>query len=1033
MNKMRLLFKNPFSRFGLIAAAACIIMFGSCSNVVDNSDGKNKLSRQVNVDSNQSPAATVQEPLFNEAGVSKNKQIIISFTKSMNPQTFWSNTTITDSLGNNLKSHFELPVWSNDNKTVQITANDQSLIDLSGKKYMDIYIAISKSCEDKNGLQLKSAIEYKYRINDELEINAPKTGAVKASSSKTTLFEGAYNITNEADICKTNHINNKLDFYIEGSDTDGGEVWAHFYVQRLYDVNGKKLAEAQTQKLIKLAQINYTANIYYDTVCVDLSDSTYLDGLYKITAAIQDSTGKDSLETKDYYIIRDTALSFNTSSMIKFEMPAESVTKKKLEASADILSFDKLGDDVFYVSKINNRTFKYYQPYSDYTYLVAWGLSFNKLGTAVELEKYNTSYKLPEEYKDFRADNPDKDICVRVTIIDKVGNQNYIDTLIPKQVDFFNYTYDSTTKKLKLNFADLSNSVSNITSVADTDIYINYSIYYGIKKQSSDISSLELTKVTGSEFTLPVKEGESEEVTDYVFFIQPCYILNSKLTGVCTGQTYGPLYQVNTSSDSSNASQLLAPAFTVSKQSAGENSGKIDITVYVTNPQTGYSYYPCFSTDNKNWNIYKTPVNSTTGGETVNLTFQVVNPYKLPVYDAQWYDRNRDNQPDFESYFTVNKDVQVPAFIKVLAVKGSKSVESAKSYILNFTQDDDNIPPTAIGGSILSHDSKLASDGKEFKFGNVVIEDEFNAIKRFTYYYTDYNGAWGNSLSVLTDEQIMALPGANSYLDSLLYIDDSEDVAKLAYKLCPVIPVNGLKDGQYMFFARIDDLKGNSGYITLGKANVSTFANKLNVQYKNKRFYSTLKLEDNEKLKKYFVNVQRYGIDEEQFECSPSNKTLTNESKPVEAGYFYRITMQGYNEHEFATSEAYVGPEYDTCTEETVSNTVYYYVPAADDDLSGFKNSFFKNTAAFKTNKPAVVNIISSLTDLGSDIDEWERRGKLIKTYYYDGTIPENGFNDSIALNDMYNSEETGMRYFVVVVHFANNTASISNVYTINK
>jgi hypothetical protein len=30
----------------------------------------------------------------------------------------------------------------------------------------------------------------------------------------------------------------------------------------------------------------------------------------------------------------------------------------------------------------------------------------------------------------------------------------------------------------------------------------------------------------------------------------------------------------------------------------------------------------------------------------------------------------------------------------------------------------------------------------------------------------------------------------------------------------------------------------------------------------------------------------------------------------------------------------------------------------------------------------------------------------------------------------MNNSEEIGTRYFVVIVHFANNTAAISNVYT---
>ena len=101
--------------------------------------------------------------------------------------------------------------------------------------------------------------------------------------------------------------------------------------------------------------------------------------------------------------------------------------------------------------------------------------------------------------------------------------------------------------------------------------------------------------------------------------------------------------------------------------------------------------------------------------------------------------------------------------------------------------------------------------------------------------------------------------------------------------------------------------------------------------------------------------------------------------------------------------------------------------------MSRFKGAFFKNTVAISTNKPVIINLISSLTDLGSNIDEWERRGKLIKTYYFKGDSNGIPFKDNDVREDMLKSDEEGLIYYVMVVHFANNTSEISNVYKIQK
>ena len=108
---------------------------------------------------------------------------------------------------------------------------------------------------------------------------------------------------------------------------------------------------------------------------------------------------------------------------------------------------------------------------------------------------------------------------------------------------------------------------------------------------------------------------------------------------------------------------------------------------------------------------------------------------------------------------------------------------------------------------------------------------------------------------------------------------------------------------------------------------------------------------------------------------------------------------------------------------------------------------------------------------MGDDIDEWERRGKIVKTYQYNTHIyssgkfivnpdydshepettdnpkyifnenypgydayienPEyNTFDSSVAQEDMFNSREKGLVYYVVVAYFADNSRAMSKVYS---
>ena len=51
------------------------------------------------------------------------------------------------------------------------------------------------------------------------------------------------------------------------------------------------------------------------------------------------------------------------------------------------------------------------------------------------------------------------------------------------------------------------------------------------------------------------------------------------------------------------------------------------------------------------------------------------------------------------------------------------------------------------------------------------------------------------------------------------------------------------------------------------------------------------------------------------------------------------------------------------------------------------QSSFFVDTSTPRSNKDYAVQIIASGRDLGDDIDEWERRGKIVKTYQYNTHI----------------------------------------------
>ena len=837
--------------------------------------------------------------------------------------------------------------------------------------------------------------------------------------------------------------------------------------------------------------------------------------MYEITAGIIDASGNESISTKIINIIRDTSFSYSPNAAITVELPTFEIvdddsivpTKEKIEEYTAYIQFNNIADDVFFSRETFDEPVVYSQVKEEFTYLLSWGFSLEELSIPVRIygevtEDSKFLFELPDEYKDFRSLYYNKDIVIQATVFDEVGNSSVINSVVPPQIDFFNYEVwdaeEDDTKRIKLNFSDLTNSISKAGGIPDKLHSVSYRIYYGRIEESREKETAELTRnflekiseVTDTQDFTNVSEGilsdstefEIEENSNYVVYIQPVYSAYSRTNGRWCGDTFGPLYEVvvDTISSGEDPEQY---SFSVEKESDGINSGTYTITVAIQNGQDDVCYYPCYSVDGKNWNTYK------------ELSFQINNPLRAPIKSGELWSELDLWQNN--SFFAARDELlssysEVSAQVRIMAVKGNKTVCSDIQTIL-FTREDDNLPPEP-SAQITSHDSMLAFDGRSFKYEGIVREDDLNTNEIFKYYYTEYNENWGSNLSVLAEDRIKELPVLQSRLSANVW--QSEIDSSLQYSLSPVVYVNGLKDGKYMFFAKVWDVFGNENIITLGKANIGTFKNKPKVTYdaKANQFTTILNLEDNEtRFDKNMINIQAYSTDkkssynngwydfyENQNELQNcaldtrgknlSNVTKNNvsvidkvlggkiaKSKPLQGGTFYRISVQSFNDNTYnpktkrgvnkkagrpyndsvetgaVVSSLENETDYDLYTDETVSYPVYYYIPAADEDMSKFKGSFFKNTAAVSSNRPVIINLISSVNNLGSDIDEWERRGKLIKTYYFSGSNGGIPFKDNDVREDMLNSDETGQFYYAIVVHFANNTSEISNVYKMTK
>lgn len=916
-------------------------------------------------------------------------------------------------------------------------------------------------------------------------------------------------------------------------------------------------------------------------------------------------------------------------------VPPLSVTSKTVvdyygyEIPEERVELKYTDDGVTYASWLNNWLIDTY------------GQELVGTGTDVRNMGNKTVFFLPLAYEEYVQNHLNKDIFMQVTVIDSVGNSNTITTVSPKKPKFYGYKVEpgeNDSKKVTLSYSDSTGAdLTSIVNIPDKKCIENYRIFVAAlpatcDENNTDDIDLERTTVKRwvedqySGFTdsnvFNIPKNEDGTYSKYVVYIQPNYSTNSILSGKWTGQTFGPYYKVIIDPDKGSegwvdpdpdTNQLpdSISILNIEHESAGQSTGLLNVTVTLSKPDD--RYVPCYKTkDISNW-VYP---DFTISEDKTKLYFTMENPLRAPVKridkdsgrgpdwrqtDGKW--ENGSTRYLFRDDFweSVERlkgqwiyDYTYDVEIKVQASGGNSFVESAAETITLDSEKDDNIPPHQ-SDRITTHDSRLSLDGHYFEFNDLIIEDQAHLVKTFKYYYTPYNEAWGDNLSVLSEEQIKALPYGISKLKSNCWLDQDYDIPKndrtgtdrIVITFCPVVPVKGLEDGKYMFFGEFSDSFGNTCIITLGKADIGTLKNKPEVSWSvesEEDGGDTIKIdftrEPYENFENYYVYIEHLdtskGVWYSLFDgwsslqklnfnggnrasltinCkTPSYTDWDDVNRTFKEGWTvgdrhgdrdnsgnvtarhlprwtqYKVTVQAFNTHPYdkatgtgvnwyydmpykeynpaadnsnwnpysGSFEGYINgeTEYDLCTQECASCSTYMYFPGYEIDgqgkinyteqqydLNDVRYSFSPSDARIFSNTKYLVNVYTSIIDLGNDIDAWERKGKLIRSHFYeprateigwvegdvtppdgvqltndgdekwasDGFLykkenghinkyqkndwyhPENDpernpFSFNMALDDLYNSEETGFMYYACVVHFADDNSVISDV-----
>lgn len=1177
------------------------LSFISCENFLSGSKLINNMEEQIYIANHEQPVARIISPVTSPNGDYKNTSIIITFTKAINIETFNDNCFITNSTGESVKANYSSPVWNETYTQVIFTANENNPIPVNNNGFENITINLKTNIRDIENVPLSSEINETYKLNSYFDKEKPEFVSINAAINSSAFtettpqyfIEGIIDDTNTEktiNILETNHINNNFFIKMEGHDYADYLVFANIKYKRVFSTDGNEVSDPEDSIIEPLViPEGSTTNNAEKTISIDLSDTKYNDGLYKISIFLTDKANNQSEETKTYYVIKDTKYSmlskFTISSNIndyrnwketkaqiiaQIENPPAGMTEDdinylkyrrdtefpptytKLKEMMTRISLTNVENDEYFIYKgriyttsgenlkitakygtgptnLNEKEFTISTEDIENNFLIvnSWIDGSTNSRTVQVL--------LPEEIFNTLQNCTTDNLYIEFKVTDTVGNYTTKGIYYPKTTPILGYTSTPTQDgkyKYTLQFEDHSYlNESNIFKLEDYEITTYSRIYYGKKEAET---SNELTTIYRNfDPTLqPYQQFEwdnntdkpdfisfdSDPSTEYIAYVYTLYKYNRN--GNWVGDIAGPCTLIeHISSNNAVSTEEIAVGLNtldpstlssyVTHNAQAKNTGLMKISInkaftsLLTNTTDVKYYYGWKSSGNSTaWNYY-TPETSSSETDTFTVPLNFEPDNTNPSWISITYDFNNNVNPNLNVSFPPTA-YSVDNQLKIIAIKGTSQVVESQPITITINSNEDNISPE-INTWPKAHDLTICADGSGFYTdNNVFIDKQWNEANYFTYYYKPYHQTWGNRLDVFSAEEIRNISDkASTKLLFSTWNDGYSDVTgwhptTINHNPITLIPVNGLADGDYMFFITVSDIYGNSSTGTLGKTHIGTFKNKMSVSYNDNEIKVELPLAANESNFKenhlliqvinptdnlwvpFTNNSERQYMDNRSRDYSHvinlkalnnkftfSTKDTTNKTPnnsvtnlfpaTLPRGEFYKFNITSYNVdesvglninndgyHSFDQPEGLSSEEstewdknhpyenYDSFIDETASVPAYLYVPTATDP-STFTTYFEKQNSIIYSDGPVLVEVLSSLINLEDNIDEWQRRGKL----QYSGVLSGDDhnlidFNYNNANEIMFNAKEQGKRYFVIIAHFADNTARMSKVFECN-
>lgn len=394
------------------------------------------------------PRVTEITPAWSDSGCDQDTNIKIKFNKPVDETTFDLSLIKIKSGGENLSSYYGTPVFSEDKTTITIPTDKTKKILSSQGSTKDITVSLDfTGAKDKDDMEIAAPEPHKFRINAHTDDVKPvlNTESIKIwidSEKSKQLSDKAFEnwSSTQSDTYKygdysQNHIRNTI--YFEFTGTDEGSGISHAVITETHFRNSDDTPSETATVIPGNSDVTKRGETYSASYTLQ----SQLDGIVKLEIRIADYSNNVSVETKTYYVIKDTAV---TASSISFEENAEiepfyhtgSQTNETANSNYEkILGIcNKMGKNVTLTpSSTEDSSDIFYLSYtgtSDYD--IYWGYSESEAISKATKNQTPTKTTFTFERE------PSRNVYLKIIFKDEVGNEKELRRIIPAVQDFQN-------------------------------------------------------------------------------------------------------------------------------------------------------------------------------------------------------------------------------------------------------------------------------------------------------------------------------------------------------------------------------------------------------------------------------------------------------------------------------------------------------------------------------------------------------------------------------------------------------------------